>query len=161
MGDHPNIVKLLATYQENNAMYFVMELCEGGELFDRIIETGSLSEKTTARIIDQCASAVAYAHARKIAHRDIKPENIVFCSKDKSVLDIKLIDWGLAMSFQGGSMSDAVGSFTYAAPEVIEANERKTYRETCDLWSMGVLTYVMLCGRPPFWGSRKQFIENQ
>jgi len=153
--DHPNICKLLATFEEGRNLYFIMELCEGGELFDRIIENGFVSERTTSIILVQVCSALSYAHGRGIAHRDIKPENVVFCTKDRDDTRIKLIDWGLATNFEGG-MTKAVGSMTYAAPEVISSQDRKAYSEACDLWSVGVLTYVMLCGKPPFWGTREQ-----
>merc|ERR1719408_586717 len=134
-----------------------MELCEGGEVFDRIIESGCISERTTSVIIQQVCSALAHAHGRGVAHRDIKPENVVFCSKDRSDNTVKLIDWGLASMFQkDGGMTKAVGSMTYAAPEVISSQDRKVYTEACDLWSTGVMTYVMLCGKPPFWGTREQ-----
>jgi len=108
----------------------------------------------------QVAQALAYAHGRGIAHRDIKPENIVFCSKDKNDTSVKVIDWGLAMSFLGSAMVSAVGSFTYAAPEVVLSRNVSMYTEACDLWSMGVLTYVMLCGKPPFWGTESQHLRN-
>jgi calcium-dependent protein kinase len=153
--DHPNICKLLATFEQGQRMFFVMELCTGGEVFDRIVELGKLSERMTANIVGQVASALSYAHGRGIAHRDIKPENVVFCSEDPNDLSVKLIDWGLAVSIKEG-MTKAVGSMTYAAPEVIASQDRKQYDESCDLWSIGVLTYVMLCGKPPFWGSREQ-----
>jgi len=153
--DHPNICKLLATFEEGRNMFFVMELCEGGEVFDRIIETGSITEKTVAVIIHQVCSALCHAHGLGIAHRDIKPENVVFCTKDRNDLSIKLIDWGLACATAEG-MTKAVGSMTYAAPEVISSQDRKSYTEKCDIWSTGVMTYVMLCGKPPFWGTREQ-----
>jgi len=152
--DHPNICKLLATFEEGRNMYFIMELCEGGEVFDRILETGSISEGITANIMQQVAAALAYAHGRGIAHRDIKPENVVFCTKERGDNRIKLIDWGLACDI--GEMTKAVGSMTYAAPEVISSQDKKLYTEACDLWSMGVLAYVMLSGKPPFWGNREQ-----
>jgi len=158
--DHPNICKLLATFQEERHLFFIMELCEGGELFDRIIESGSISEDITAKIISQVTSALAYAHYRGVAHRDLKPENVVFTSKDPEDLHIKLIDWGLAIEFTDSPMTAAVGSFSYAAPEVILSHNKNKYTAKCDLWSLGVLTYVMLCGKPPFWGSRTQHLRN-
>lgn len=158
--DHPNICKLLGTFEQGRDMYFIMELCDGGELFDRIIQTGHIDEGLAADIVGQVSSALSYAHSRGIAHRDIKPENIVFCSKDVRDTTVKLIDWGLAMSFLGTAMNSAVGSFTYAAPEVILSQNIKTYTQACDLWSLGVLTYVMLSGKPPFWGSQHQHLRN-
>ncbi|CAE7556573.1 CPK2 [Symbiodinium sp. CCMP2456] len=151
--DHPNICKLLETYEQGRFMFFVMEYCEGREVFDRIMEQGLIQESTTAEIVRQAASALLYAHNRGIAHRDMKPENICFCSKDVTNNHVKLIDWGLGFYFGQGRMNSAVGSLTYAAPEVLEAKEKQGYTAACDLWSLGVVTYVMLCGKPPFWGN--------
>lgn len=151
--DHPNICKLLETYEQGRFMFFVMEYCEGREVFDRIMEHGMISEDTTADIVKQAASALKYAHLRGIAHRDMKPENICFCSKDVDNNTIKVIDWGLGFYFGQARMNSAVGSLTYAAPEVLEAREMDGYTCACDLWSLGVVTYVMLCGKPPFWGN--------
>jgi calcium-dependent protein kinase len=156
--DHPSICKLLATFEEGRKLFFVMELCEGGELFDRIIERGFVDTNITSQILLQVCEALAYAHGRSICHRDIKPENVVFLSKDPSDLRVKLIDWGLATNFNEG-MKEAVGSMTYAAPEVITSQDKKVYSQACDLWSVGVLTYVMLCGKPPFWGTREQHLR--
>lgn len=151
--DHPNICKLLETYEQGRFMFFVMEFCEGREVFDRIMEQGLIQESTTAEIVRQSASALLYVHNRGIAHRDMKPENICFCSKDVTNNHVKLIDWGLGFYFGQGRMNSAVGSLTYAAPEVLEAKEKQGYTAACDLWSLGVVTYVMLCGKPPFWGN--------
>lgn len=158
--DHPCICKLLGTFDQGRVMFFIMELCEGGELFDRIIANGRIDVGLSANIVGQVSSALAYAHGRGIAHRDIKPENVVFCTADKDDTRVKLIDWGLAHTFLGAPMTSAVGSFTYAAPEVITSNNQKAYTAACDLWSLGVLTYVMLCGKPPFWGSQSQHLYN-
>jgi len=158
--DHPCICKLLGTFDQGRVMFFIMELCEGGELFDRIINDGHITEGLSADIVGQVSSALAYAHGRGIAHRDIKPENVVFCSSDPADTRVKLIDWGLAFTFLGAPMTSAVGSFTYAAPEVILSENRKEYTEACDIWSLGVLAYVMLCGKPPFWGDRSQHVWN-
>lgn len=156
--DHPNICKLLETYEEGRFMYFVMEYCEGREVFDRIMEQGNISEKLTVDIIKQVASALRYAHDRGIAHRDMKPENICFCSNDPKSTQVKVIDWGLGFYFGQARMISAVGSLTYAAPEVMEAG-RHQYGPECDLWSLGVVTYVMLCGKPPFWGSHSELLK--
>lgn len=151
--DHPNICKLLETYEQGRFMFFVMEYCEGGEVFERIMEHGSIAERNTADIVQQAASALKYAHGRGIAHRDMKPENVCFCTNDIENSHIKVIDWGLGFYFGQARMSSAVGSLTYAAPEVLEAREAEGYSSACDLWSLGVVTYVMLCGKPPFWGN--------
>merc|ERR1712232_807572 len=151
--DHPNICKLLETHEQGRNIYYVMEFLEGGEVFDRIIAQGCISEGNSARIVQQVASALRHAHERSIAHRDIKPENVVFRSKDKADTHVKLIDWGLGISFAGCVMRDHVGSDTYCAPEVMDAKNGMAYTAACDIWSLGVLAYVMLAGRPPFWGS--------
>mmetsp|Transcript_16931 Transcript_16931/g.43149 ORF Transcript_16931/g.43149 Transcript_16931/m.43149 type:complete len:614 (+) Transcript_16931:105-1946(+) len=151
--DHPNICKLLETYEQGRFMFFVMEFCEGREVFDRIMDHGMIAEKTTKDIVRQSASALNYAHNKGIAHRDMKPENICFCTNDPHDNHIKVIDWGLGFYFGQARMVSAVGSLTYAAPEVLEARELDGYTSACDLWSLGVVTYVMLCGKPPFWGN--------
>lgn len=156
--DHPNICRLLEVFEVHRHIFFVMEFCEGGEVFDRIIEHGKISEALTGDIMRQIVSALRYAHGRKIAHRDIKPENIVFCTKDRDDTRVKLIDWGLGICFGGTVMRTAVGSFTYAAPEVMTSRNVTAYSEACDIWSLGVVTYVMLSGKPPFWGTEKQHL---
>lgn len=157
--DHPNICKLLETYEQGRFMFFVMEYCEGGEVFDRIMVSGNIEEAITADIVRQSASALTYAHKRGIAHRDMKPENICFCSQDVSNNNIKLIDWGLGFYFGQARMNSSVGSLTYAAPEVLESKAQNGYTSACDAWSLGVLTYVMLCGKPPFWGNYNEQLK--
>merc|ERR1719330_196274 len=158
--DHPCICKLFETFEEGRHLYFIMEFLEGGEVFHKIIESGHISEKMTIEITRQIVSALHYAHNRQVAHRDIKPENLVFCSKDPEDNRIKLIDWGFGVNFGGEVMKAAVGSFSYAAPEVVMSKNVTAYTAACDLWSTGVVTYVMLCGKPPFWGPPKQHLKN-
>lgn len=157
--DHPHICKLLETYDQGRFMFFVMEYCEGREVFDRIMDNGLISEASTADIARQCGSALKYAHERGIAHRDIKPENICFVTSDITNNQIKVIDWGLGFYFGEARMSSAVGSLTYAAPEVLEASSQGGYDAMCDVWSLGVVIYVMLCGKPPFWGNYNQQLK--
>jgi len=152
--DHPHICKLLETYDQGKFMFFVMEYCAGQDVFDHIQDNDMIDEGTTADIIRQTASALRYAHSMGIAHRDIKPENVVFCNNDADCNDIKVIDWGVGYFFGSGRMTSAVGSMAYAGPEVLQAS--KGYTSACDAWSLGVMTYVMLCGKPPFWGNHKQ-----
>eukprot|EP00928_Gymnodinium_smaydae_P001225 TRINITY_DN10460_c0_g1_i1.p1 TRINITY_DN10460_c0_g1~~TRINITY_DN10460_c0_g1_i1.p1 ORF type:complete len:604 (+),score=138.83 TRINITY_DN10460_c0_g1_i1:172-1983(+) len=158
--DHPNICKLLGTFEQGrNTLYYVMEFCEGGEVFDRIIEQKRLTEQAAADIVRQVASALNYAHGRGICHRDIKPENVVFCNKDHNDTSVKVIDWGLGMYFEDSNMKETVGSTTYCAPEVL-APKGAAYSQACDVWSLGVLAYVMLCGKPPFWGRITDHLRN-
>lgn len=153
--DHPGICKLFEVYQDGDVLYFVLEYLEGGDLFDKI-SSGSekMSEETVADIIKQVACALKYAHSRGVAHRDLKPENICFCNSETN--QVKVIDWGLSSDFHRGSMKSSVGSPTYCGPEVHDSHNEVVYTSACDLWSLGVLTYVLLCGKPPFWGSPSQ-----
>lgn len=158
--DHPNICKLFEYYETGNKVFFVMEYLEGGELFDRIMEQGDVTESLAAHVIRQAGSALGYAHTAKIAHRDMKPENIVFVDDDRDKNEIKIIDWGLSFHFRTARMTSGVGSQTYVAPEVLDRGLQSTYSEACDLWSLGVITYVMLTGKPPFWGRAENMLAN-
>eukprot|EP00930_Biecheleria_cincta_P033751 TRINITY_DN23375_c0_g1_i1.p1 TRINITY_DN23375_c0_g1~~TRINITY_DN23375_c0_g1_i1.p1 ORF type:complete len:609 (+),score=119.28 TRINITY_DN23375_c0_g1_i1:171-1997(+) len=155
--DHPSICRLFETYDQGRLMFFVIEYCEGGDLFDRFADIGKLPETMVAPIIKQVASALRYAHDKGIAHRDLKLENICFCEKAPGSTHVKVIDWGLAGKFQHGKMKSNVGTSTYSAPEVLErdVSEKEGYTCACDLWSLGVVAYVVLSGKPPFWGSPK------
>ncbi|CAE7233697.1 CPK3 [Symbiodinium natans] len=155
--DHPNICRLFETYEQGRVMYFVIEFCEGGDLFDRFSNHGQLPETVVAPIIKQVTSALKYAHSKGIAHRDLKLENICFCEKSPNSTHVKVIDWGLAGSFEQGRMKSTVGTSTYSAPEVLDPeDEDDGYTCACDLWSLGIVAYIALSGKPPFWGSAKQ-----
>jgi calcium-dependent protein kinase len=127
-----------------------MELCTGGELFDRVIELGHLTETQAAIIMQQILRAVFYLHENKIVHRDLKPENFLFLDKqpvEKAIL--KIIDFGLSTRFEEGQMlSMKAGTPYYVAPQVLQGR----YDKACDLWSCGVIMYILLCGYPPFHG---------
>lgn len=149
--DHPNIIKLYETFEDAKYIYLVMELCTGGELFDRIIDAEcGFTEKVAAHLVKQILGAVLYMHMATIAHRDLKPENFLLANeKDVSESPIKVIDFGLSKQFDpGGYMTTKACTPYYVAPEVLEGK----YTELCDVWSMGVLIYVLLCGAPPFFG---------
>jgi calcium-dependent protein kinase len=146
--DHPNIVKLYETYEDNRYIYLVMELMEGGELFDRIIEKGHFTEEEAARLFQQMLSAINYLHKHKIAHRDLKPENFLFAS-DSFNSPLKLIDFGFAKNLRTERfMTTKAGTAYYISPEVLTG----IYTEKCDIWSIGVILYMMLSGYPPFDG---------
>lgn len=157
--DHPNICKVFASYDQGRTVYLVMEYCEGGELFERILEQEVIGEHVTAGIVKQVAGALKYAHGRGVAHRDLKPENVCFSSKDTGNNHVKVIDWGVGFYFGQNlqRMRSTVGSFAYSAPEVLEA--QGSYTSACDLWSLGVLTYIMLCGQAPFSGGMALQLE--
>ncbi len=124
-------------------------MVEGGELFDEIQRRKNFSEETAAEIISQLLSAIVYCHERRIVHRDLKPENILLDSTSPGKLQIKVIDFGTAQVFNPSSKLRATtGTAYYIAPEVL----MKNYNEKCDVWSCGVILYILLSGTPPFNG---------
>ena len=148
--DHPGILKIFEFYSNNQSFSIVTELCPGGELFQQIIDKGPFNEKYSAYVMYQILSAVNYCHKMNIIHRDIKPENILIVDKDKEGLPtIKLCDFGTSKIFEKGAVQrKLVGSSYYIAPEVL----KKRYNEKCDIWSCGVIMYILLSARPPFGG---------
>lgn len=145
--DHPNVVKLLEAYESKASVYLVMELVTGGELFDRIVEKGSYTEKDAADLIKQVLSAVAYMHSEGVVHRDLKPENLLYHSTDEDS-KIMISDFGLSKMEDSGIMATACGTPGYVAPEVLA---QKPYGKSVDVWSIGVISYILLCGYPPFY----------
>merc|ERR1712032_1559821 len=150
MMDHPNIIKLYETFEDHKNIYLVMELCAGGELFDRIIDAGHFTEVQAATVMKQIIQAIFYMHENHVCHRDLKPENFLFSSKDpidKTLL--KIIDFGLSCSFSPGQvLNTKAGTPYYVAPQVLAGKDDAS----SDLWSVGVIMYVLLCGYPPFYG---------
>lgn len=158
--DHPSICKLFETYTQDTTMYFVIEHLGGGDLCDRVMENRRVDERNTTYILRQIASALRYAHSRHIAHRDMKPENVCFCNNDPECNRVKVIDWGLGKHFSVMRMKSSVGSGAFTAPEVLDPpSEDATYTAACDLWSLGILTYVTLSGKAPFWGGPLQMLS--
>ena len=157
--DHPNIIKLYEIYEDNKYIYLIMEECSGGEFFDslakRAKEKKMYTEKECAKIFKQILEAVNYLHAHGVCHRDLKPENILFSNvADDSCL--KLIDFGLSKVIDGDkNLKGAVGTTFYMAPEVITGN----YNEKCDIWACGVILYIMLCGKPPFYSQNEEELK--
>ncbi|KAL7069280.1 protein kinase domain-containing protein [Cryptosporidium serpentis] len=144
--DHPNIIRLYETFEDNNDIYLVMELCTGGELFERVVHERMFTESDAARIMKDVLSAVAYCHKLHVAHRDLKLENFLFLTNEPNS-PLKLIDFGLAARFKPGeAMITKVGTPYYVSPQVLEGR----YGPECDEWSAGVMMYVLLCGYPPF-----------
>jgi len=146
--NHKNVLSLIEIFETANQLALVMELVTGGELFFKIVARGSYSEKDAAGIVRQIVNGVQYLHKLEIAHRDLKPENLL-CAGDDNDMIIKIADFGLSKIFAGGQvMETSCGTPDYAAPEVLTGT---TYDKSVDLWSIGVITYVLLCGYPPFY----------
>jgi len=156
--DHPNIIKLYESFDDdkNNKIFLVMELCQGGEMFDRIIDAGHFSEPQAATVMQQIVRGIFYMHGKHVCHRDLKPENFIFQEPvepgkpypvDKS--NLKIIDFGLSCVFDDGQvLTSKAGTPYYVAPQVLSGK----YDMSCDVWSCGVIMYVLLCGYPPFYG---------
>lgn len=146
--DHPNIVRLYEFYEDDKFYHIVTEYITGGELFDFIIKSRMLSETIAAHFMKQILSGVAYCHSKNIVHRDLKPENLLLDNDSPDAI-LKIIDFGTSKIFDSKSrMTQKYGTAYYVAPEVL----RKDYNEKCDIWSCGVILYILLSGKPPFYG---------
>ena len=178
LAGHANLVCVHDAYEDAKAVYLVMEMCTGGELFDRIVELGHYSEKKAAELFRVMLDVVNHCHTLGVVHRDLKvrmagvlashalslsphmrasleqPENFLLSAKgDAGVL--KATDFGLSTFYKDGDvLHDMVGSPYYVAPEVL----RRKYGRECDLWSAGVILYILLGGLPPFWGNSEKEI---
>jgi len=152
MLDHPHVIKLFEIYDEPKKMMLVMELVTGGELFDRIVAKGSYTEADAAGVMGTLCQALHYMHEKKVVHRDLKPENILYAAEmgKPGCDDIKVADFGLARVVSGKEMmKTACGTPGYVAPEVLK---NKGYDSgAVDMWSAGVILYILLCGFPPFY----------
>ena len=170
---HDNVVSVFAAYDNvmrrgprdtgppARVLLLVMELMEGGELFDRVIKKGSLTEREASAVMRQVVEALSFCHRRSIAHRDLKPENLLYASEDEGAL-LKLSDFGFA-KVDRGDLTTAVYTPYYVAPQILEAKAAAkaagapaasstvvAYDKSCDMWSFGVILYILLCGYPPF-----------
>ncbi|KAK7258459.1 hypothetical protein RIF29_24037 [Crotalaria pallida] len=148
LSGHKHLVKFHDACEDSNNVYIVMELCEGGELLDRILSRGGRYTEEDAKVIVlQILSVVAFCHLQGVVHRDLKPENFLFTSRSEDA-DMKLIDFGLSDFIRPDErLNDIVGSAYYVAPEVLH----RSYSVEADIWSIGVITYILLCGSRPFW----------
>lgn len=156
--DHPNIIKLYEIFEDNRYIYLIMEECTGGELFDRIIERINnkklFTEREAAVIFKEIMGTICYCHSQGVCHRDLKPENLLFLTKEDPS-PIKVIDFGLSRLFEktqnlkDNKMTTKVGTAYYVSPEVLSGD----YDEKCDIWSAGVILYIILTGDPPFNGA--------
>uniref|UniRef100_A0A0E0K7C5 non-specific serine/threonine protein kinase n=1 Tax=Oryza punctata TaxID=4537 RepID=A0A0E0K7C5_ORYPU len=154
LAGHGSVVTIQGAYEDTLYVHIVMELCEGGELFDRIVERGYFSERKAAEITRVIVGVVEACHSLGVMHRDLKPEN--FLLKDRArEASLKAIDFGLSVFFKPGQVfTDVVGSPYYVAPEVL----CKHYDPEADVWTAGVIVYILLSGVPPFWAETQQGI---
>ncbi|EME80151.1 uncharacterized protein MYCFIDRAFT_216120 [Pseudocercospora fijiensis CIRAD86] len=145
---HPNVLCLKDTFDEADGVYLVLELAAEGELFNWIVMKQKLSEADTRKIFIQLFQGIKYLHERSIVHRDIKPENILLIDKE---LNVKIADFGLAKIIGEESFTTTLcGTPSYVAPEILEHTNRRRYTRAVDVWSLGVVLYICLCGFPPF-----------
>ncbi|OMO90411.1 hypothetical protein CCACVL1_07374, partial [Corchorus capsularis] len=157
LSEHPNVVRIRGTYEDQLSVHLIMELCEGGELFDRIVAKGHYSEREAAKLIKTIVGVVETCHSLGVMHRDLKPENFLFDTVEEDAA-LKATDFGLSVFYKPGeSFCDVVGSPYYVAPEVL----RKHYGPEADVWSAGVILYILLSGVPPFWAETEMGIFKQ
>jgi len=155
---HPNIIQLMEVIDSPDTLYLILEFISGGELFDAIVNKGSYTEEQTAKIVKQILEAVQYIHAHGIAHRDLKPENLLLSGEEGKEEFVKIADFGLSKDFGAEQLQTSCGTPDYVAPEVLMGDP---YDMSVDIWSIGVITYVLLCGFPPFYGeTQKELFEN-
>ena len=154
---HPNIIKFYETYHDEHFFHLVMELCEGKDSYVQIVKEEKCDEKKVVNLIAKVLLAIAHCHSRGITHRDLKPENILFENNSPDA-EIKIIDFGLSRKYSKDvKLHSVLGTPYYVAPEVLKGS----YDQKCDIWSIGAMTYLLLCGRPPFNGSTdKEIFDN-
>ncbi|KAI3466571.1 hypothetical protein Pfo_023234 [Paulownia fortunei] len=154
LSGQPNIVEFKGAYEDRQSVHLIMELCRGGELFDSIIAQGHYSERAAADLCRQIVNVVNHCHFMGVMHRDLKPENFLLSTKDEKAI-LKATDFGLSVFIEEGKVyRDIVGSAYYVAPEVL----RRSYGKEIDIWSAGVILYILLSGVPPFWAETEKGI---
>ncbi|OMJ68268.1 hypothetical protein SteCoe_34334 [Stentor coeruleus] len=152
--DHPNIIRVIEIIEDTSKLNIVTELCTGGELFERILNSRQFTENTAASYMFQILSGLIHIHSGGFIHRDLKPENILFLNSNADS-PLKIIDFGVSKRISEKSkLSRLIGTAYYVAPEMIEGN----INYKCDVWSCGVILYIMLCGNPPFNGNTEEVI---
>lgn len=147
---HPNIIQLYDVFITEEKIFIVMELMEGGELFDYVVQKGTLTEDEAASIVQKVTSALVYMHSKNIVHRDLKPENLLLRRRPRhagDAVEVKIIDFGLSKSMEEPVARSFLGTRGYLAPEMLQ---RRDYTKAVDTWALGVIVYVLLCGCLPF-----------
>jgi serine/threonine protein kinase len=162
--DHPNIIKIKDTYETDHVIFIVMELVSGGDLFDRIVSKGRYSEDAARDVMKKLLSAVSYLHTNNIIHRDLKPENILLVSNGNDT-DVILTDFGLAKQANQDGLKTFCGTPQYFAPEVLKRKSTIAgagrYGTSADMWSLGVVLYILLSGAFPFLDDENLFHQIQ
>jgi len=150
--DHPNLIKLYATFEDQHNLYLVMENCTGGELLDALMDDGVFDERIASGVFKQIVAGVTYLHGQKISHRDLKPDNMLLSCKKVSEALVKIVDFGTASMFDpnDASMMTKICTIHYVAPEIL-TKKIVPYTEKCDVWSCGVILFLLLSGSPPFY----------
>ncbi|GAU36739.1 hypothetical protein TSUD_318380 [Trifolium subterraneum] len=152
LSQQPNVVRIHGTYEDSLYVHLVMEFCEGGDLYDRIVKKGHYSEQQAAKLAKNIVEAVQECHSLGVMHRDLKLENLLFDTVEDDA-NLKIIDFGLSAFYKPGeTFSDVFGSPDYMAPEVLHEH----YGPEADLWSVGVISYIILSGAPPFWAETEE-----
>ena len=153
---HPNIVNFYETYHDKHYFHIVMELCEGNDSYQQIVKKEKCDEKKVVSLIAKVLLGIAHCHSRGVTHRDLKPENILYESNSPDA-EIKIIDFGLSRKYSKDvKLHSVLGTPYYVAPEVLKGS----YDQKCDIRSIGAMTYLLLCGKPPFNGSTDKEIFN-
>ena len=151
---HPNVVSVVGSFEDAKAIHIVMDVCKGGELFDKIIERGHYTEKDAAAMCRTMLRVIHHMHTLGVMHRDLKPENFLLSDNSRNAT-VKATDFGLSVFARPDErFEDLVGSAFYVAPEVLQCD----YSREADIWSCGVILYILLSGVPPFWDDTEQGI---
>lgn len=156
--DHPNVVKLHEIFETDTDLYIVMQLINGGELFEKIVQLTCYTEQDASKIVRQLLLGIQGLHSERVVHRDLKPENLLL-SDDSFDADVLITDFELSFVLPDGEdlMLRAVGTPGYIAPEVLATLDTgEGYGREIDLWSAGVIMYILLCGFPPFYGDDEE-----
>ena len=157
MLDHPNIIKCFEIFEDEDRYYIAAEYCPGGDLFGEILKLQQFTEAQTAKIVFQLLSAISYCHEKLVTHRDLKPENILL-TENNGELHVKIADFGSSCVFEQDSrLTGCFGSSYYLAPEIFYSS----YDQACDLWSVGIIMYILLTGTPPYQGKDSASIISQ